>query len=328
MCRKRPRPRPEELACNDDKANDKTMTRNTIFLLVASVLVCGSISIGVYEHHEVQRCRAVRPVAMQQRDELQRELRLVKNRAEEAQREANAAEAKREVEAKRLEELIVSRKAALAAECVANPTNLRVLNQYAMLEKSPEFHQLLEQWRRASYGLEYLRFAQKLNLTPEQTTAVGLVFDEFAESRAEMGVELKKRGLAGDSPLVKKMVQESNDAVCEKLCQIIGEKGNTEFWKYFNEMKLPCRKEADAVAMNLYYSATPLTVLQTDNLSRAINASTQSVKGIPQIDWDAVEKKAEKFMTEPQVAALAMRREYHRLKGITDDIYKKAVEEQ
>jgi len=296
--------------------------------MVVGLLVGGSISSGVYEHHETKRCRAVRSVAMQQRDDLQREMRLVRNRIEEAQREADAAEAKREAEEKRLAELLVSRKAALAADLAANPTKLRVLNQYALLEKSPEYHQMLYQWRRASYGLEHLRFAQKLNLTPEQTTAVGLVFDEFVQSRADMGIALKQQGVSETSPLVKKMVQESNDEVCEKLRQIVGEKGNTEFWKYFNEMKLPCRKEADAVAMNLYYSDAPLTVPQTDSLSRAINASTQSVKGIPRIDWDAVEKKAEKFMTESQVAALAQRREYERLKKMTDEIYKKAVEDQ
>lgn len=304
------------------------MTRKAILLMMAGVLVCGSIAGGVYEYHEVKRCRAVRAAALQQRDVLQQEMSLVKSRVEQAQREAGAAEAMREAEEKRFEEIIVSRKASLAADLVANPTKFSVLNQYALLEKSPEFQQLLAQWRQASYGLEHLRFAQKMNLTPEQTTAVGLVFDEFDQSRAEMGIELKQQGISETSPVVKKMVQESNDAVCEKLRQIIGEKGNAEFWKYFNEMKLPCRNEADAVALNLYFSATPLAVPQTDSLSRAIYASTQSVKGIPRIDWDAVQKKAEKFMTEPQVAALEQRREYQRLKTKADEIFRTAAEDQ
>ncbi len=304
------------------------MTRKTIFLMVAGGLVCGSIASAVYERHEVQRYRTVRVAAAQEREGLQREMRLVKNRAEEAQREAGAAEAKRDGDEKRLEEMIVSRKASLAADLVANPTKLRVINQYALLDKSPAYQQLLNQWRGASYGLEHLRFAQKLNLTPEQTMAVGLVFDEFAQSRADMGVELKKQGVSENSPLVKKRVQESNDEVCEKLRQIVGEIGNTEFWRYFNEMKLPSRKEADTVALNLYYSEAPLTVQQTDKLSRLIYASTQSVKGSPRIDWDAVCKKAEKFMTEPQVAALTQRREYQRLKNKTDEIFRAAVEDQ
>lgn len=173
------------------------------------------------------------------------------------------------------------------------PTSNGVRDGRPLLAAHPELRDLLRARCRAQIATDYAALYQRLQLSPEQIAR----FEEAIVAGTRRLIENYEFPLDEGSGI------QLN--VEPALQVILGAAGYQQFLEY--QRTRPARSIAADVATAVYYTDTPLSPAQADQLTAlALQTMAQDGKEIPDssVPWDSIITQARSFLTEAQLAAL------------------------
>jgi len=272
----------------------------TKMLVTIAALTCAATGFLLTESQENARLRAFCTAEQQKNEVLEHELSQTRNQAATAQE--HLARTNEQIGA--LEKqvgLAVQERPAKPVANAADPTVLMLHN--------PEYQQLWLENRKTKLGLEYARLYKTLGLTPQQITD----FENAQMESQKEGLDLwasihdqTGRTEAYNDEAYYPQRRLLSNQLNNKLRQIFGEQGLAALKQYDKEMRFD-RATSQLVTpyvYDLFYTQTPLTVSQADQLKTLIATTTIPAGKNVSIDWPKVVDQSQNFLTPKQVIFL------------------------
>jgi RNA polymerase sigma factor (sigma-70 family) len=181
------------------------------------------------------------------------------------------------------------------------------------IAENPQLRHVLAQSYRAQFKIWYGPLFHELGLKPEEIDRFGnLQLKMFSDIYdLQQAARLQNPGAAPDDPALASMEDKIASQRDSLLRDLLGESGFQEYTQY--EATLPAQPLVNSLAANLYYSPTPLSAQEADQLTRIIAAqippSPRDSFGLPKVDaatlnWDNILSQAQGALLPGQVAAL------------------------
>jgi hypothetical protein len=195
------------------------------------------------------------------------------------------------------------------------------------IAENPQLRHLIAQSYRAKFKVSYGRLFRELGLKPEEIDRFGnLQLKMFSDIYdLQQAARLQNPGSPSGDPALGAMEDRIASQRDTALRELLGESGFQKYTRY--EATLPVQPLVNGLAADLYYSPTPLTAQEADQLARIIAAQlpqrTGISLGVPKIDagaldWDNILAQAQGNLLPEQFAALQSLRakaELDRLEG-------------
>jgi RNA polymerase sigma factor (sigma-70 family) len=292
---------------------------------VAGAVVCLATGVAVYENYEGRAAQTENVAALEENRALAREVRLANSQLDEATRRKRQAELASEAARKRMDELAAMQPTSAAAATKPNEKakvmDARQVRMQLMLT-NPEYLSAMIEMQRMGLHFQYGALYKKLRLTPQQIAD----FEEATAAYSKTTYDIQAAAFAqgiGSS--------QENDPVREAYCQPKILEAKTQLWTHIREMLgesgykelqanyqyEDARLTTNQLVKDLFYSTTPLTVIQADAMTGLLSRNSSSVNSSlfqnRKFDWDAVFAQAPAVLTTPQVAVLKQRVEAARL---------------
>lgn len=179
-----------------------------------------------------------------------------------------------------------------------SPTSLAAGREF--LGRHPELRQLVIAYARQGIDARFSGLYRKLGLTPEQ-------IELFADwMMLDSGVIRQIPGVNGE--LMALTVPGSGDqelrrAKEREMAQALGRDAIDGFKQWFQQY--PARQLATNLSSNLFYSSTPLTSEQTEQIIAVASGSMNLNRGWNgSYDWATLRPKVESVLSSSQLAAL------------------------
>ncbi len=185
------------------------------------------------------------------------------------------------------------------------------LSLFTPLPADPEeARQQVRNLNRPGVRMTYSPFYQKRGFTPEERTR----FEELALDNTERGSALFKKAAAQSATqdreslqTLAEVVNDQNHATLGALVRdAFGDKAGEEFQRF--QETLPLRPITNQLASALFYTETPLTVAQAEQLVDIMAQSARSANGKvnpAEMDKPAVLSAASAVLSAPQIEALS-----------------------
>lgn len=271
----------------------------TKMLSITGAVACVAAGIMLYDGSAARQVRAEQVADQQRCDSLQRELRDVL-----AQTEASNLRA-RDALQKQLNDLSGAQKAIVASSLTLDEQ---------LLYSDPEYQRHFLELRRLRLGQENAALYKKLGLTPQQIADFEAVELSAQQAAIDLRSALFAQGVVPSDPSFKSLYEIQGAAFREernkKLLEILGEKGLATVNAYDAR---PKDITATALGMDLYYSATPLTVDQASKLDDIIAANSTLEDSKAKTNWENVFDQTNGLLATPQLEALKKRVEKRRI---------------
>jgi len=225
-------------------------------------------------------------VAEQDRSDLQRNIDVI--RAAQATENARAAKAAADQASK------------TRPPTSEQPTSERLAAGEAFLSRHPDVRQALLDRSRARVDSRFRPLYRTLNLAPAEV-------EQFEK------LLMEREGLSSFNPITNEQLLltpgtgRSEAEVDRDVHDLLSDAG----YQQYQEAKrlVSARQLTQDVAGALYFTDTPLTAAQVDQLTRTVDATRiatgQQGRAGSSEYWNAVLTNARAFLTEPQLAALA-----------------------
>jgi len=276
-----------------------TFMTTTKMLSITGAVACVAAGLMLYEGHAAQQMRAEQVAGQQRYDALQREMRALREQTEISNHRARIAAAKREALQKQLNDLSSAQKAVAASTMTLDEQ---------LLYSDPEYQRRYLDQRRLRLRQENAALYRKLGLTPQQIVAFEAVDISVQQAAIDLRSALFAQGLALSDPAHKSLFKTQSVEIKEdrdkKLREILGEAGFATFNAYNAR---PGDITATALALDLYYSASPLTVDQGAKLDDIIAANSTLEDSRSKTNWENVFNQTNGLLDAPQLEALKKR---------------------
>jgi RNA polymerase sigma factor (sigma-70 family) len=155
---------------------------------------------------------------------------------------------------------------------------------------------------RTSYGPLY----HALGLTSAQVGEFERVRGDNVQAQSDIFREGLAQGLAKADPIVQELIKQANKRQDDSLRAVLGDDGVQQLQTY--EHTLPLRNVAGTLAKNIYFTDTPLTPKQSDQLTQIVTESMSNPPGsatLGAINWGKVLAKAPALLAPAQLEALS-----------------------
>jgi hypothetical protein len=179
------------------------------------------------------------------------------------------------------------------------------------IAENPQLRRLLAQSYRAQFKISYGPLFRELGLKPEEIDRFGNLQLKMFSDIYDLQQAARLQGSSGESQVLADMEDKITSQRDAGLRGLLGESGFQKYTEY--ESTLPAQPLVNSLAANLYYSPTPLTAPQADQLSKIIAAEIpprpKNSIGLPKTDagalnWDNILSQAQASLLPGQVAAL------------------------
>lgn len=301
------------------------MSTTKVIVSVTGAIALLAIGTAV---HEFTMARDAKAAAVSRNEEyagLQRQLAKERQRTVEAETRLQAAEERLAAVSSRAAEAVASGRQTpgakrgtagglVAAESAAADTKASPLEVLAV---SPEYQQLALKIQRAGFPLTYGPLYRLLNLSPQQVTAFENLVADQSQNYMDMIAAARAQGVSATDQSLAALRKPVDSAFGKKLAALLGDDGAKQFSSYLKTVD--ARATVDTLAGNLYYTDTPLTLTQADQLTSIVAANTSSLKvnGVmvaqKETNWDAVMTQAQAVLAPPQLTTLQLLQEKARL---------------
>ena len=191
------------------------------------------------------------------------------------------------------------REKAEAAEYVKNPHDHNpVLAGKAFLAQHPEIQELLNEMMKSSWGSRLYPLYKKLNLTPGQIAE----FEEIYSKNPNMGGHLIFRNIPGIGK-IQLNTTPSDVLPAQQFADGLKDLLGPENYKQMMARD-PEPNAVEQLAKDLFFTDTPLTADQMVQFKQLFSEQMNAHRNNPKAYWDAAQKSAGAFLSEPQMAAL------------------------
>lgn len=291
-----------------------TFMTTTKMLSVTGALACIAAGIMLYDGKAVQQVRADLVADQQRCDALQRELRELREQTEVSNQRARTAAAKRDTLQKQLNDMSSAQKAVAASTMTLDEQ---------LMYSDPEYQRRYLERTRLGFRKEYAALYRKLGLTPQQIEAFEAVELNAQQAAIDLRSVLFAQGLAPSDPSHKSLFKTQSVEIKEerdkKLREILGETGLATYKAYDAR---PRDITATTLALDLYYSGSPLTVDQGAKLDDIIAANSTLEDSRSKTNWENVFNKTNGLLDTPQLEALKKRVEKRKARERMQELMK------
>jgi hypothetical protein len=174
---------------------------------------------------------------------------------------------------------------------------------------NPDFQQLAVRAARIGARVDYASLLRRLDLTSEQLARFEALVANHAGTTMDLAGARAGLGLRADDPALsaEKKLQEQHFQ--SQLADIIGPQGVADFLRF--EADLGMREFLRTLAENVYYTDTPLSAVQSCELSDILARHFPALENLDPrwrsdpAAWDSVLREARQVLSPAQVAALA-----------------------
>jgi RNA polymerase sigma factor (sigma-70 family) len=169
----------------------------------------------------------------------------------------------------------------------------------------PAYQDLSLKVHRTALPMTYGAFYRKQRLSTEQISRLEGLLTERKQNQIDLLVAAQTQGMSIDDPSLPRLNSTETDVALRAL---LGESGYGEFERY--ERTLSAREEVERVAAGVYYTETPLSLVQGEALAEIIAANTkagpaQGLVALPgEVDWQAVYADAANVLSPAQLQAM------------------------
>lgn len=308
------------------------MSTTKMMVGVTGAIALLAIGTAVHEFAVARDAKAAAVASSEESAGLQRQLANERQRAVAAETRLQSVEERLAAVSSRATETVANGRpisgakrgtagGLVGAESTATDAKTSPLNR---LTGSPEYQQLALKVQRATFPLKYGPLYRSLNLSPQQITA----FENLAvgqwQNYTDMIAAAHAQGVPATDPSLAALRQPVDSEFARNLVAVLGEDGAKQFFSYYRTVD--ARATVDTLAGNLYYTDTPLTLTQADQLTSIVAANTASLKinGVmaapKETNWDAVMNQAQAVLAPAQLTTLQLLQEKARLQQQMSDL--------
>ncbi len=272
-----------------------------VVLTAAGVMALISVGTAVYHYESARETRTSLSALQLAHAGLQQQLQRQAERAWEAEENSRVADSRIAV----AEETQGLGKSAGTNE---RATLRPVGNTLDILMADPTYQKISVKQYASTLRFRYAALYRKLGWPPATITA----FENFKvkeyEALNDTMAAARSEGVSVVEPTLKTLMKPTNFAFSEELRRLIGDSAYSAYLNH-NE-QFSARTAVEALAGLLQYSATPVTVAQTEQLTRIIATNTPRVQsnglvGVSRpTDWDTVFSQAEGVLGAAQLESL------------------------
>ena len=286
------------------------MSTTKTLLAVAGILTAAAIGTAIYEARLAQNANLAAADLQRERDALRTQTATLETRLNETTANlARVTALQKPTEAK-------SAKPESKPNISLTPSDWMWAN--------PEYgHKYVEEYR-AALGLQFGPFYRQLHLSAEQISKFETSLVELQQGLADIWTEAVSRGLSKSDTSVMRLGAEPFQLAETNLRGLLGDSGFEQYRQYDKERGT--RDFVTSLAGNVYFTETPLSTVQGEQLARILKANTENKKipikdeGSqtvytlrPETDWTAVNAQAQSLLSPIQLAALKSMSERKRL---------------
>ncbi len=176
-----------------------------------------------------------------------------------------------------------------------------------LVAATPELQQLYVRQQTVRIRSKYGPFYRSAGLSAEQIGKFEQAMADHAQTSIDVPAVALAQGLGKDDPAVAALMRQANETKAVALREALGEAGY-EAWRQYDQTK-SLRNVATDLAGELFYSASPLTGSQADQLTKIVFDSMGEQRG--PVNWDFIvrEAKAQGVLSPAQLAILAEKKE-------------------
>jgi RNA polymerase sigma factor (sigma-70 family) len=279
-----------------------TMSTIKTTAMVTGVIAVLATGTAIYE---MQRGRQAEAALAAQGDEaggLRARLRQLEKDLRDTSVRAQAAEASAGGLRKETDRLRSASAAAKPADTAAR--HEEVINR--LVVSNPELRKLYARQQTIRFRTRYGPLYRTLGLTPAQVGEFERIRSDNVQAQSDIFREGLAQGLPKGDPIVQELIKQANTRQDDSLRALVGDDGVQQLQTY--ERTLPLRNVANTLAGNVYFTDTPLTPKQAEQLTQVVTESMSKPAGSPTlgaINWEKVLVKAPAVLTPAQLETLA-----------------------
>lgn len=278
------------------------MNQTKLTVGIAGLLAFLASGVAIFQVHTRHETEASLATAQRESEVLAIRLRAVQSRAIAAEQGAAALQKSiADLRAAKTAEDARAGRAAGARTGAARALTPSTVEGEAFMARHPEVKRAVLDMHRAHIAGQFGAFFQAHHFTPEQIEA-------FTDAMKH-GAGVMRMVLGADGKPFVLSVPSWGDAEKRReeeaqLGALLGEEGIRDLRGYVQE--LPGRKLAAQLAGALYFTPTPLTPLQAEQVMRTITATRTEAGGSSggASNWSAILTGARAVLSEPQLAVL------------------------
>ncbi len=272
-----------------------TMSTTKTITVITGIVALFSICTAIYE---VGRSRAAESALAARNSETDAlRARLVRSDKELRTTEMNLADLRKEND-----RIHVATAAAKPADLTAR--HEEVIDR--LVVNNPELRKLYARQQTIRFRVRYGPLYRTFGLTPEQVGAFERIRSDNVLAQSDVFKEGLAQGLAKSDPIVQDLIKQVNQRQEDNLRALLGAEGVQQLQTY--ERTLPLRNVANTLADSVYFTDTPLTPKQADQLTQVVVESMSMPPGsntLGAINWEKVLAKAPTVLTPVQLEALS-----------------------
>jgi RNA polymerase sigma factor (sigma-70 family) len=171
---------------------------------------------------------------------------------------------------------------------------------------NPELRKLYARQQTIRFRTRYGPLYHSLALTPAQVAEFERIRGDNVEAQSDIFREGLAQGLAKGDPIVQELIKQTNKRQDDSLRTLLGEDAVQQFQSY--ERTQPLRNVANTLATSVYFTDTPLTPKQADQLTQVVTESMSNPPGsatLGAINWGKVLEKAQALLAPAQLEGLS-----------------------
>jgi RNA polymerase sigma factor (sigma-70 family) len=288
------------------------MSTTKTIITTASVLAALAVGTAVYEVRETSQAETALATATKENAALRERVQREAARTAEVEKKFRSAEALAASLQKSADEIEAAKKTAeqlkqtAPAKAGANPAGNFFVD---VVMTNPEYQELNAKHNHSSLRFTYGPLYRKLGLSPEQIANFEAAMDEQEQSTMDAFLAARSQEVSYEDPSLAQLKAADAKPVDDKLRATLGDAGFEEFNAYKKTMD--SRAAVDSLASALYYTETPLTAGQADQLTQLVAANTgkRSVDAagtttFGEVDWDKVYAQAQGILSSSQLNLL------------------------
>lgn len=276
-----------------------TIKTTTIVTGVVALLATGA---AIYEAQHSRRAEAALTAQAGEAHVLRGRLERAAKELREAGDRAQAAESGTAGLSKEIDRLRSTLAPVKPADVEAR--HEEVINR--LVVSNPELRKLYARQQTIRFQTRYGPLYRTLGLTPAQIAEFERIRGDNVLAQSDIFREGLAQGLTKDDPIVQELIKQANKRQEDSLRALLGEDGAQRLQTY--ERTLPLRNVANTLAGSVYFTDTPLTPEQAEQLTQIVIESMSRPPGsatLGAINWEKVLAKAPAVLAPAQVEALA-----------------------
>jgi hypothetical protein len=290
----------------------------------------------VFEHQTNRPAEQAIVALSEEQAALRSELDRERDRANAAHAEKLAAERQAAELAARMEgsdKTTRTQRAPGSSRPQATPAVTTFTGKMDVLYANPEYVQLQLKATAASLRTKYGAFYADRQMTPDKIAQLEALMIERQQAMLDTLAVARAQGVSINDPLLAQLPDPVQAEISQKLRALLGEADYASFQDYSRAPNSVARSTVGNLAANLYYTSTPLTAAQGQQLAQVIAVNTAKPTGggnmqtTPEPAWDAIYAEARQILNADQLAALQATNERNRINRQISELSDKLLQE-